>query len=102
MISGIINTRKPKPKPLTVTYRCRKNYNANIFCNLLLNEIPTLNGISNTDNVNQQVHIFTDTFNVSLNRCAPIITREITRPFAPWIDEDLRRYNNHKMNCKQP
>ena len=99
MISVVINIRKPKPSPQTITYRCHKNYNANDFCELLLIETPVLNAILNTDDVHRQVHIFTETFNVCLNRSAPIVTREIERPFAPWIDGDLKRsiYDKNKL-----
>ena len=96
MISLVINVHKPKPTPLTITYRCKKNYNVNIFCNSLLNETHTFNSILSTDNVNTQVQIFTDTFNTCLNECAPLVTREIRRPFAPWIDEQLRSLINEK------
>ena len=90
LLSIVLNLRKPKPKPQIVTYRCRKNYDQNIFCNLLLNETTTLNSILNTDNVSSQVIILTDTFNKCLNICAPLTTAEIARPFAPWIDETLK------------
>ena len=90
MISVIINIRKPKPKSQIITYRCRKHYNANNFCNLLLAESSTLNGILKTDDVHRQVHIFTNTFNICLNQLAPTVTREIKRPFAPWIEDDLK------------
>ena len=61
-----------------------------MFCNLLLNHSYVLNNILNTDNANLQVIILTETFNECLDQCAPIVTVEITRPFAPWIDENLR------------
>ena len=98
--SLLINIRKPKNKPVIRTYRCRKNYTQDIFCSLLLNENLTLNDILYTDNVNIQVDILTVTFNKCLNECAPIVTREITRPFSPWIDQALRRIIDNKNVLK--
>ena len=90
MVSILINIRKPEKKLEVRTYRCRKNYSPSIFCNLLLNEFPILNNILNTDDANKQVKILTETFNCCLNECAPVVTREISRPFAPWIDHSLK------------
>ena len=90
MITVVVNIRKPKPEPQTITYRCKKSYSQNIFCNLLLNHSHVLNNVLHTDNANSQVTILTETFNKCLDHCAPIITVELTRPFAPWIDENLR------------
>ena len=87
MVSTLINIRKPKKEVEVRTYRCRKNYSPNIFCNLLLNEITTLNAILATDDINEQVDIFTVTFNSCLDECSPVITKELSRPFAPWIDQ---------------
>ena len=99
-ISMLINIRKPKNKPEIRTYRCCKNYTSNIFCNLLLNETPSLNKILSTDDVNIQVDILTGTFNSSLDECAPIVTREITRPFSPWIDQTLKNIIDNKNELK--
>ena len=49
-----------------------------------------LNYNLNTDEVNAQIGIFNDVFNEGLNECAPIETREVKRPYAPWINEDIR------------
>ena len=90
MISIYVNIRKPKRKHEIRTYGCQKNYSQNNLCNLLLNESFNLNNILETDDVIIQVEIFTETFNYCLNICAPTVTREITRPFAPWIDQELK------------
>ena len=55
-----------------------------------MNESSNLNNILETDDVNMQVEIFTETFNYCLNICAPTVTREITRPFAPWIGQEYQ------------
>ena len=90
MLSFIVNIRKPKYKPETRTFRSRKNYSQDIFCGLLLDEVPLLNRILDTDNVNTQVDILTKSFIKCLDQCAPLVTSEINQPFAPWIDQDLR------------
>ena len=100
LISICVNIRKPKCKPQIRTYRCRKNYSQNAFCELLLNEINSLNSILNTDDVNKQVEIFTNTFNGCLDQCAPVVTKEITRPFAPWIDQDLKNIISEKNSLQ--
>ena len=89
-ISIIVNIHKPKKVPEIRTYRCRKNYSQNTFCELLLNRCNVLNGILNTDDANLQVAIFSETFNECLDLCASLVAREITRPFAPWIGQELR------------
>ena len=100
VISMLVNIRRPKNIPEIRTYRCRKNYSSNTFCNLLLNEVPTLNKILSTDNVNIQVDILTRTFNNSLDECAPVVTKEITRPFSPWIDQALKGIIDNKNELK--
>ena len=89
MLLIVLDTVKPRPKLPTITYRSRKNYSQDMFCNLLLNESSTLNDILNIDNVNTQVEIFTETFTKCLVVCAPVVTIELTRPAAPWIDDNL-------------
>ena len=96
MVSIFINIRKPKKEVAVRTYRCRKNYSSDIFCDSLLNETTTLNTILITDDIDKQVGILTVIFNSCLNKCAPVVTKEIFRPFAPWIDEDLKRIINLK------
>ena len=85
-----LNIKKEKNPPQTKTFRTLKEYSPNLFCNLLLNESQVLNGILNTDDVNKQVPILTNTFMNCLNTCAPFITKEIIRPPAPWIDSEVK------------
>ena len=105
VISLIINIRKPKKEPVTRTFRTHRNYSQDIFCNLLLDNSYTLNGILFTDNVSLQVDIFSRIFNNCLDECAPMVTTEITRPPAPWIDDDLKKCicekNELKLRLKQ-
>ncbi len=63
-----------------------------------------MNNILLTDDVNKQVELFTEVFIKCLDACAPIVTKEIKRPFAPWMNDDLRRAmkirNNAQSNLK--
>ena len=86
-----LNLEKPKRPPVVKTYRCLKNYSPDRFCNLLMDEVVTLNGILHTDEVNTQVKILSTVMNKCINDCAPVVTREIVRPPAPWINEDIKK-----------
>lgn len=90
-ISVTINVRKPKKIPELRTFRSRKDYSQNIFCQLLLSEDQALNNILDTDNVSLQVDVLSNVFTKCLDRCAPVVTKEITRPPAPWIDRNLKK-----------
>lgn len=101
VISVVINIHKPKQEPITKTYRSHKDYSQDIFCNLLLNNSHLLNRILDTDDSNCQVIIFTDVFNNCLDQCAPYVTTEITRPPAPWIDDDMKKIIYEKNKLKE-
>ena len=90
-ISTLINIRKPKREPVFITFRSLKDYSPETLCNLLMSNVHTLNEILNTDNVSIQVGILTNVFIFCLNICAPEVTREITRPPAPWITHDIKQ-----------
>ena len=80
------------------------------MCGLLLNNTDALNYILRTDNVNDQVSIFTSIFIKCLNSCAPFVTREVKRPYAPWIDDEIKEaikdrnkfHKIFKLNRKDP
>ncbi len=63
-----------------------------------------MNKILFTDDVNKQVGFFTEVFIKCFDACAPVVTKEIKRPFAPWMNDDLRRAmkvrNNAQSNLK--
>ena len=101
VISIVINIRKPKHEPIIRTYRSHKNYKQNSFCNLLLNNVHLLNCILDTDDASRQVDIFTDVFIDCLDECAPFVTAEITRPPAPWIDDNLKKIIHEKNQLKE-
>ena len=89
-INVLLNVSKPKRIPVYKTFRCLRNYSQEIFCNLLLEEVSTLNNILNTNDVSSQVNILTGVMMKSLNVCAPLVTKEIIRPPAPWISEEVK------------
>ena len=89
-ITVSLKLRKPKRLPILKTFRCFKNYSQERICSLLMNEVPILNGILNTDNVNTQVPVLTNVLNKCIDACAPLVTNEIIRPPAPWITHDVK------------
>ncbi|XP_068200651.1 uncharacterized protein [Palaemon carinicauda] len=89
-ISILVNMKKLKRSPIYKTFRCLRNYSQNTYCNLLLNEVNTLNTILHTDDVSIQVNTLTNVMNLCIDTCAPIVTRQLLRPPAPWISEQIR------------
>ena len=100
LVYAIINVSKPKRKPEYRTYRCLSNYNPNTFCNSILEQTTYLNTILNTDDVNAQVNTIKDVLSSSMTACAPIVTKMITRPPAPWMNETLK-LSIHERNILQ-
>lgn len=104
LITAKINLSKPKREPVYKTKRNLKNYSSDELCNMILNETPALNSILLTDNVDDQVNLFTQVFNSCLNMCAPVMTKEIRRPPAPWmtnrIEVEIRNRNNIQIQLK--
>ena len=86
-----VNLRKPKCEPVVKTFRHLANYNKDILCELLISESYNLIQIIGTDDVNQQISIFTVSFIKCLDMCAPYVTKKITKPHAPWLNDDLRQ-----------
>lgn len=91
LITVTIDLREPKRSPTLKSFREIRNYSPNILCDLLMEESYRLNQILATDDIDRQVSIFTETFNKCINECAPVVTREIKRPFVKWISEELRK-----------
>ena len=85
-----LNLRKPKKQPIVKTFRSLKNYSQERICNMVMNEIPNLNGILSTDNVSSQVKILTNVLNKCIDECAPIETKIISRPPKPWITDNIK------------
>ncbi len=82
---------KPKRQPVKRTSRHLGGYCQFKLCSLLPESSHDMNNILFTDDVNKQVELFTEVFIKCLDACAPIVTKEIKRPFAPWMNDDLRR-----------
>lgn len=99
LISVTLDITKPKRQPKIKTFRQLKNYSPEILCNLLIAEGQTLNKIYTTDNVDTQVQIFNEVFIKCLDLCAPFVTQEIRRPFAPWITEELKTIIQQKNDA---
>ena len=86
-----MNISKPKRLPIVKTFRSHQNYSSEILCNMLLNEIDVLNEIVNTDNVNHQVDILTNAMYKCIDSSAPIVTKEVRRPPAPWLSIEVKQ-----------
>ncbi len=56
--------------------------------------------ILDTDDVNRQVDVFTS-FMKCLDACAPYVTKQIKRPFAPWMSGCLREAMNLRDDTKK-
>ena len=87
LISVAIDVSKPKRSPVIRTFRHLGDYSKKKFCVNLLEKTQDFNMILNTDDVNKQVDIFSANFIKCLNECAPLVTKEIKRPFAPWMND---------------
>lgn len=86
LISVTIDLHKPKRQPTVITFRQLKHYSPETFCNISFSQKEEIFKI---DNVNVQVKLFTDHFMKYLGICAPVTTKVMKRPPAPWIAEDL-------------
>ncbi len=89
LITITVDLKKTKRQPVVKTFHELRNYSPEKFCNLLQSESHNVNKIFTTDNVVTQIHIFNEHFIKCLEACANIVTKEVKRPFAPWITEDL-------------
>ena len=90
MITSKINISKPKRTKIMKTFRSMANYSKDNFCEALLNRSDYLNSITLTDDVDEQVNILNEVFCSCLDQVAPLITKYIKRPPAPWIDEEIK------------
>ena len=104
LISITVNITKPKRPPVVRSFRQLGNYTKDAFCFKLLQKTQYFNEIMDTDDVNTQVNIFTENFIKCLDDCAPLVTKSITRPFAPWMNDDIREAkilrNNTRIKLK--
>ena len=101
LITVTVNLRKPKrAAAVTKTTRCMADYSPDSFCNILSQESNSLREVFNTDDVDKQVGIFTNTFRCCLNTCAPFKTKKIRRPHAPWMTEDIKSAMRERNNTQ--
>ncbi len=89
LISVEINIKKPEREPVKRTFRQLSGYAPETLSSILMRNAEQLNNIFTTDDVNEQVKIFTDTFIESLDECAPFVTRTIRRPYAHWMNDEI-------------
>ena len=101
LVTVTANISKPKRTLITKTVRDFSNYNADVFCSSLLNQSHVLNNILQTDDTNKQVDILTGVFNECVDECAPMVSKVIRRPAAPWIDDNIRQAITAKNNAQQ-
>lgn len=92
LITLKIDISKPKRQPQMKKFRCLRNYSQDRFCHSLVDRTQDFDRILATDNVHTQVDIFSKFFIMSLDECAPFVTKEITRPPAPWISDNLKAH----------
>ncbi len=90
LITATITITKPKRVPETRTCRHHGSYTPDTLCNALLNAVPSLNTIFTTDDDNAQVDTLTSVMADCIEECAPVVTTEIKKPFAPWITDEIR------------
>ena len=64
-------------------------------------EVPTLNTILRSYDINFQVNIFTSVFQSCQDSCAPTVIREVTRPPVLWITADLKESIKNKNKVKK-
>lgn len=103
LVSATVNLRKPKraAAPVTKTTRRMADYSPAALCNALNNAHNDLLNIFSTDNVDKQVDLFTDTFHCCLNACAPLITKTVRRPHAPWMNDDIKSSINERNEAQK-
>ena len=91
LVTTTVNIRKPKRSPMYKTVRDLRNYSTENFCSLISRQSHILDNILKTDNVNKQADTLTKVFTDNLTACAPMVSKEIRRPPAPWLDDSVRQ-----------
>ena len=90
LVSVVINVRKPRKLSVVKSFRDLNNYDKDTFCSLLRDNVPFLNSIFETDDVDKQVCIFNDIFTKCMDMCAPTVTRAVKGRPAPWMCDEIR------------
>lgn len=100
MVTVTINISKPKLLEQEKTFLCMVNYSKEKFCEILYRNSSILDCIRSTDDVDLQVEIFNSVFISCLDMVAPITTRAMTRPPAPWICNTLIEFMKIRDNLR--
>ncbi len=90
LISVTVNVTNPKHQSVKITFRHQGGYCMLTVCSVLLENSHGMKIIPFTDDVNKQARLFTEVFIRCHDACATVVTKGITRPFAPWMNDDLR------------
>ena len=61
-----------------------------VFCDFVIQKSYNLNRVFATDNIDTQISLYTKRFNKCLNVCAPLVTKEVKRPFGLKMNENLK------------
>ncbi len=96
-----IDVSKPKRQPIIRAFSGLGNYSKEELCLRLLQNTQNFNRMFNTDDVNTQVYVFTKYFIDCLNDCAPFVTKEIIRPFSPWMNDHIREAMIHRYDTRR-
>ena len=90
LITLTINVRREKAQPVYRTFRSLRNYSCESFCDDLLCKTSELNKILGSDDIDCQVEIVTKILSDSIDSIAPEQTIILTRPPAPWLNQDIK------------
>ncbi len=100
LVSITLNIAKHKRHKTIRTFRQLALCDNNTFCNSIVSEQHNFNELLMTDDVNYQLKIFNDNFIKCLDRCAPVVTKEIKRPFSPWFTDEIRDAINRRDDVR--
>ncbi len=104
LISMVIDISKPKRLPVVRAFCHLGHYTRETFCSRLVQNLHNFDLILHTDDVNTQVYIFNVSFFNCLDECAAYVTKELTRPSAPWMNDSSREAgrikNDFRMRLK--
>ena len=85
-----------KPRPKTVTTRCFRNFNYNDFYKDLIR--VDFDKIFLEKNIDKKIQILNDLILDLFSIHAPLRECRVTKPFAPWLNDDIK--NSQKMRNK--
>jgi len=98
LLTMTIDIKRPKRQPIIKTSRDLTNYDPQSLCQNISASQSTLLEILTTDDVNRQVNILSNVLKNSIDATAPLKTKIVRRPPAPWINEDIKRAIHDRNN----